>query len=239
VPVRVESRSGSTQTQVTDLSYGGAFIPTDLPRPAGETVRLHLTFAGGFACLDTLATVRHARFPLAINGSGETPGMGVQFAGLAPSEFNVVRDILDSSSWSSKFRRPEAPAKRLFRRYSAPFRIEVANYCPEPFDTFDISVGGVRIDTDWAPLPGRVTPLRLHHPTNGSMCELLGEVVRGNRLVDNRPTLAFRFIHLKNSDIGGFESFLRSALPDPDRPLSEFVDTETLDFARTLEGDSF
>jgi uncharacterized protein (TIGR02266 family) len=69
-----------------DVSEGGLFVATYDIRPIGTEIELHFSLPTGHE-ISTRGVVRWLRNP----GSDTSPGMGVQFAPLAPQDLAAIR----------------------------------------------------------------------------------------------------------------------------------------------------
>jgi uncharacterized protein (TIGR02266 family) len=79
-----------------DLSEAGTFIATELDRPVGTLVQLHLHLAGDTEPLRCVGEVRWKRG--AGQGSDAPPGMGLRFVLLEPESRHAIQRFLSQLS---------------------------------------------------------------------------------------------------------------------------------------------
>ena len=91
---KLEEFQEFVQADVLDLSRGGIFIKTDVPRPVGTMVLMQIPVSEG-RVFQLRGTVRHIRYNMSLP---EQPpvGMGIEFAEMSEDEKELIRHLLEA-----------------------------------------------------------------------------------------------------------------------------------------------
>lgn len=125
VALPVVAANGDVQMMRTeDVSLGGVFIRTRAPQRPGSVVQIHLPVEGATRGLPVMARVVHVIDERAGMAKARTPGMGVQFDGLAPAAEAALRALLETLIDEKRRRhvRPERSTPPIVRNVLAAAR---------------------------------------------------------------------------------------------------------------------
>jgi Tfp pilus assembly protein PilZ len=100
--VQVVGSKTAEQYVTADISRGGVFVKTDMPKSVRHLLRLKIAYADGVDPLEVHGMVVHTTTPADAVSTGETPGMGIEFIafGGAPRERweSYVRSLVQAQT---------------------------------------------------------------------------------------------------------------------------------------------
>lgn len=97
VPVTfLDSKSGQSEHRTVDVSRGGVFVQSEMPRAIRQLVRLKLEVPPVGAPVEVHGMVVHVITPDEASANGTTPGMGIEFFGFGGDPRQIWEDFLRS-----------------------------------------------------------------------------------------------------------------------------------------------
>ena len=96
VSVDFESDSNFYAGLTQNISTGGLFIATHLIRKVGERIYLKFTLPGAAKAIEVETEVRWIRENSSLMRTESSPGMGVRFIDMAPSDAQTIQKFLES-----------------------------------------------------------------------------------------------------------------------------------------------
>ena len=90
---RLEDFQEFVQADAMDLSRGGVFIRTDMPRPVGTLVLMQIPVPGG-QVVQLRGTVKHIKYNPGAPGNPPL-GMGIEFANLGEEGREFLQALLE------------------------------------------------------------------------------------------------------------------------------------------------
>ena len=231
IPVILKTQETRTSLLTGNLNRGGLYLRTDQPARLKELIEPEVDLGDGGPPLDAVAVVRHRLTPDEALHLGNTPGMGVQWFGMAQrakARWEAFADRLAAEHFAVEAQSIAPPAdteplpygmhdkvKRRARRYAAQFRVSLASAeLLEECVTRDVSSGGMFLATEQVPALGTKIQVLLVHPETEQTFALNGEVVRINPPGVEPAGMAVRFENLPESRKADLETFVRSGAPD-------------------------
>jgi uncharacterized protein (TIGR02266 family) len=85
------------QADITDLSRGGVFIKTDMPRQVGTMVLMQIPLPDG-SHVQLRGMVRHIKYLAGVPGNPPL-GMGIEFADLSEDEQVFLQSLLEKHTY--------------------------------------------------------------------------------------------------------------------------------------------
>jgi Tfp pilus assembly protein PilZ len=172
--VRFESAEAFEREYAANLVHGGVFIPTDEAVEPREPVGVELVLAFSGERLTLAGEVVHQVAP-EMAKMGATPGVAVQFDGLA----ETLRKRFAALS-ASPLQEPAESGNRQAPRVKAHVTAQIDGESGQVAGhTRDLSRSGVLVSVPGEGVPvGETVRLSLTHPTSGESMEVDGRVVR-------------------------------------------------------------
>jgi Tfp pilus assembly protein PilZ len=211
----------------TDLSLGGAYVPTGKPHPVGHRLRAYVHLPSH---LDPVLVVAQVARVVEKAPLGFLPGMGLRFSIQNPDSRQTVMNYLlqqvsqtgDPTRKILGKRLVPRLKRRIWLRYSYPGGMGTST-------SRDISTCGVFIQTPEPPTVGTDLQVHIQHPVTFQDATLPGKVVRAVGLeparVGNQPGVGVCFDDATRDHKQLLAEFLRNFILQENTP----VETERRD----------
>jgi Tfp pilus assembly protein PilZ len=233
IPVVLKERTSTTRLYTENISRGGAFVVTDGAKAERQLLNLSIELPEG--PIEVLAMVAW-RSPAEGKAAKRLPGMGINFFALAKNardqwdRFVLELEAQTRSAAAAPAPPPRArsmtPIRRRHPRHTSRFLVRLQDRAEmRELYTYDISAGGMFLQTQQLEEEGQRVKAVLVHPDTKAEFPLPGNVVRiANGPDPEERGIAVQFDELSGSREAALLSFIETG--------AEFLDTDDDQAAR-------
>ncbi len=216
VEVEFKNFEQFSQEYTKNISQGGLFIRTSEPLAPQSVLEIHLILPDEPEHILLVGEVVHVIDEKDARAKGVEPGVGVHFVDYEETAKQAIENYISKKYLSD----PQIKSPDRRRHVRVPMRLRVKfpdlHTLLEDF-AYDISRGGIFIQTESPKRLGEALIVTLVHPESNDELDLEGEVVRVSRHDPKQPKsvsgMAIKFINMDEEKRKAVDQFLAVEYP--------------------------
>jgi type IV pilus assembly protein PilZ len=216
VEVEFKSFEQFSQEYTKNISQGGLFIKSNEPLAPQSVLEISLILPDGPEHILVVGEVVHTIDKETASARGCDAGMGVHFVDYEETAKQTIENYISKKYLSDP--KIKSPDRRRHVRVPMRLRVKFPNLHTllEDF-AYDISRGGIFIETESPKRLGEALVVTLVHPETSEELDLDGEVVRVSRHDPKQPNsvsgMAIKFVNMDEKKRKAIDQFLAVEYP--------------------------